>query len=321
MCRIGALILVGLAAGRLAAGEVPKAPGGSPGMEQGEWQAEAWGNPGAVEKVDSQGTKLLKLEFKTGEKEYTAFKHATAIGLPKDGKLKLHVYAEQPVPLSLALTTKPACLWSETKVVELKKGWNKLEFSVDSKDWKTAASDWKYTANVEAPNDVRGVFLMVQNQQRAGEIFVYNFEYSLDERGKEVQKLLKDLGDKDAQKRAEAEKKITELGAPATEQLSQLAEVPEFHERAAALLKAMAPPAVPAPAAEAPKTEGPGAGARPALPRPVVVELQKKISDVEARLEKLEQKCSLLLQRLDKLAPPPPEPPAPEKAVPPKPAP
>ena len=320
MCRISALVLVLLVAGRLAAGEVPQAPGGSPGLEQAGWQVETFGNPGAVEKVDSQGTKLLKLEFKAGEKASTAFKHATAIGLPQDGKLKLRVYAEQPVGLSLALTTKPAFLWTESKPVELKKGWNKLEFNLDSKEWKTEASGWKYTASVEAPNDLKGVFLLVKNQKTKGEIFVYNFEYSLDEQGKEIQKLLKDLGDKDAQKRAEAEKKIIEIGAPAREQLSQLAVEPEFRERAAALLKAVTPPAPTssaeqAGAAEEPKEDA-GARAGPVRPRPAVLDLQKKVADVEARLEKLEQKCSLLLQRLDKLAPP-----APEKAEPSKPAP
>src|SRR6185295_10446427 len=200
------------------------------GMERGKWLSEAWGNPGTVERIDSKGKKLLKLAFAGGEKEKTAFQHATGLALAKQGKISLQAYSENPFGLSVAVLAGQSYTWHESSVIALKPGWNKIEFSVSAPEWKTEASGWKNSTSVVPLGDVRAVDIVINNKDKAGEVFIYGLQYDADEQSKEIVKLAADLRSDDADIRAAAEKDLIAAGKPAIETLSQLAEEEDSQE-------------------------------------------------------------------------------------------
>jgi hypothetical protein len=305
----------------VSATEIPDVPDVAPGIESGEWSVEPWANPGAAERSDAKGKKLLRLFYVPAGKEKTAFRHVTGMGIAKKGKLSLHVYSEKAIPLSIALSTTPAFLWHESKPLDLKAGWNKLEFDTANPTWKTASSEWKFTQDVDSPGDVRAVDLIVHNPKAAGELYVIGFQYDADDASKQVEKLAKDLGSDDADTRAKSEKAILELGNPAIEVLAEVAareDKPEIQIRARLLIKALETPAQPVAAergdgqsrlAIAIGEEGaPGAPATPAphavAPRPA--NLNEVLANAEAHLQtlrtevtKLHDESAALIKALD----------------------
>jgi hypothetical protein len=231
-----------VAASLIAAGEIPALPDAPPpGIERGAWQVENWGNGGAVEKVTLDNQKLVKLSYKGDKKEKAAFKHPTAMGIDREGKLRLNVYSDddKPPQLAVAIITTRGFRWHESKPVDLKKGWNKLEFAIGLKEWKTQTSDWKYTVPVEPADDVRAILLLVLNGDKAGALCIQGLSCDPDENGKKAALLIKDLQSDNAELRLKAEKGLVAIGRPATEALHQLPEdaKPEVALRAASVLR------------------------------------------------------------------------------------
>src|SRR5205823_10119866 len=103
--------------------------------------------------------RLLKLIYAADDKDKAAFKHLTCFGLAYTGKVRMWVYApkDNPPKVGLALSTTLAYIWHESKAVDLKKGWNKVEFAVNVPDWKTAITEWKFTTAIEPRDDVRAI--------------------------------------------------------------------------------------------------------------------------------------------------------------------
>jgi hypothetical protein len=230
----------------LAAAEVPTpAQDTQPGMERGPWNVESWGNPGAAEKAASGGFALLKLSFTGGPKDKVVFKHPTMLGVAQAGKVRLHVFApdENGPFFTLALCTGPASQWHEAHPVQLRKGWNKLEFAVSAREWKTEASAWKHTAAVEHSDDVRAVCLVVYNRLATGAIFVAGLTYDLDAAGERIAALIEDLRSPDRAQREQAEEGLRACGRQVLEPLSQLgdSERPEVLIRAACVLRDLQP--------------------------------------------------------------------------------
>ncbi len=212
-----------------------------PGMEVGQWSVEQWSNSGAVEAQMGNGQKTLQVIYNGGTKEKAAFKHLTCFGLKPDGKIKLHVYTgeEKPPQVAIALSTTIAYKWHESQLRDLKKGWNALEFSASSKDWKTEKSEWKYTVSVEPLSDIRSVDLIVMNGDKTGVLYVQGWSYEPDEAGEKVAAFIKDMQSEDAAKREIAEKALVAIGRPALEALHQIADIdrPEVLLRAASAIR------------------------------------------------------------------------------------
>jgi hypothetical protein len=234
-------VLLAVVCTSIFCGEVPDAPPNcNPGMERGKWLVEAWGNAGSVERIDSKGRKLLRLAFDGGDKEKTAYQHSTGFSIEKDGKISLQIYTDNPLPVSLALLTAANYTWHESNIVQLKPGWNKLEFAVSAPEWKTEATQWKNTTPVVPLGDIRAVDLVINNKDKSGEVYVYGMQYDLDDQAREVAKLAIDLKSDDADIRGAAEKGLISTGRPAIECLSQLAEDEDSQEvqiRAALVLQ------------------------------------------------------------------------------------
>lgn len=222
--------------------EIPPNPNPStPGMEKGAWSLESWGNSGAADKIASDIGPLLKIIYTSTGKDKCAFKHLTGMGMAPDGKMRLSVYSEdeKPPAFAIAISTTPAYRWHESKIVELKKGWNKFEFAVGDKNWKTAGSAWKHAVSVEPIDDVRAVDLLVFNGESMGVLYVQGLQYDLDPRGQQIAIVAKDLLSDDLELRANAEKALVGIGRPATEALYQFSDNdrPEVLLRAAAALR------------------------------------------------------------------------------------
>lgn len=226
----------------LAGADLPALPEKlTPGMERGAWAAEAWGNPGVVEKAASDGATLLKLSFSGGGKDKTAFAHPACFGAAKAGKVSLHVFApadEQPFA-ALVLCAGPAAQWHESRPRALRRGWNRLEFAVGASDWKTEASGWKYTVSVEPCDDIRGVTIAIYNGRREGLVYVAGLTCDRDALGERIASLIEDLRSTDRDKRERAEQDLLACGRQVSEPLSQLGdgERPEVLLRAACVLR------------------------------------------------------------------------------------
>jgi len=301
----------------VSAVELPDVPDAPPGLEGGEWSVEGWGNPGAVDHLDAKTRKLMKLIFVPAGKEKAAFRHSTGMGLPKNGKFTLQVYSEKSVDVSLALSTSEAYIYHEAKRVAVKPGWNKLEFDVSAKMWKTASSEWNYTQEIESPGDVRAVDLLVYNQKAAGDLYVLGMRYDPDDATKEAEKLAKDLSLDDADKRAASEKALLAVGTPAIEVLSQIAardDKPEVQIRARLLLKALEPQAAPAASPEvlrkragmavesqmeaAVSAVAPNRAKSATLPE-VLADAEKQLASLRAEVNQLHDQTATLVKTLD----------------------
>lgn len=230
-----------LSLGALALDIPPNPVKADAGMEVGQWSIEAWGNSGAVEVHSANGQKLLQVLYTGGTKDKSAFKHLTSFGLKPKGKIRLNVYcAEDKLPqVAIAVLTTAAFKWHESKSVELKKGWNAIEFDVSSTEWKTEKSGWKYTVSIEPLNDVRAMDIIVMNGDKSGLLFVQGWGYDPDEVGEKVAGFIKDMQSDDASKRELAEKALIAVGRPALEALHQIADIdrPEVLLRAASAIR------------------------------------------------------------------------------------
>ncbi len=212
-----------------------------PGMEVGQWSIEAWSNTGAVEVHSSNGQKVLQVIYTGGAKDKSAFKHLTSFGLKPNGTIRLHVYcAEEKLPqIAIAVLTTAAFKWHESKTIDLKKGWNALEFNVSATEWKTEKSGWKNTVSIEPLNEIRGMDLIIMNGDKSGVLFVQGWSYDPDDVGVKIAGFIKDLQSDDASKRELAEKALVAVGRPALEALHQIADIdrPEVLLRAASAIR------------------------------------------------------------------------------------
>jgi hypothetical protein len=242
------------------AGDVSPNPANpKPGMERCAWSIEAWGNGGTVERTTVDGKKLLKLIFGGGAKDKTAYKHLTCFGIASAGKISFDAYSddEKPPQLAMALSTSQTYQWHESNFVELKKGWNHVEFSIGEKVWKTEASKWQHEVSVAAPDDIRGLDILLYAGKKQGIVYVQGISYDPDENGKKIAAMTADLQSDDIDKRSAAEKALVMMGRTATEALYQIEEDdrPEVMLRAASALRQIeavpeAPPADPTKRAE-----------------------------------------------------------------------
>lgn len=211
------------------------------GMELCQWSVEPWSNSGSVERLTSNGQKLIQFLYSGGKNDKAAFKHITQFGLKPQGKIRLHVFShdEKPPQVAIAISTTAAYKWHESKWRDLKQGWNALEFDVDSNDWKTEAAQWKFSVPVAPLNDVRAVDFIVFNGEKTGVVYVMGWTYDLDATGEKIAEFIKDMQSEDAEKRELAEKALVAIGRPALEALHQIADDdrPEVLLRAATAIR------------------------------------------------------------------------------------
>ncbi|MCY3020572.1 MAG: hypothetical protein NTW87_16250 [Planctomycetota bacterium] len=236
----------------LQAADIPPPPQkAAPGMERGSWAVESWGNAGTAEQAAGGGGMLLKLTCTAGAKDKAVFRHATCFGIAREGKVRLSVYSPDDAPprAGLILASGAAAQWQESRPVDLKAGWNKFEFLVAAKEWKSEASGWKFAVPVAACDDIRALGIAIYNGNRAAVLYVLDLNYDLDERGEKIAALVKQLRNEDRAQREQAEKELVACGKPATEALLQLGndERPEVLLRAASVLRDIGTPAEPQP--------------------------------------------------------------------------
>ncbi|HYG75523.1 MAG TPA: hypothetical protein VEK08_11020 [Planctomycetota bacterium] len=168
---------VGLLASWLVAVWIPQTSAGErkTGLENSpNWAVETWGNSGEIRQLKDDERTTLVLYFDGGDKEKTAFVHRPGFAVPKDGILRAWVFAEEDngPKISFAAGTGLEHTWHESKLFELKKGWNKIEIPLAAPNWKTKASNWQFTEALAAPNDVRYVDVLVHNGKRDGKIMI-----------------------------------------------------------------------------------------------------------------------------------------------------
>lgn len=195
-----------------------------PGFETGTWTVEGWGNSGSTEPVQAGHRRLLRLSYRSGDKQKTAFRQLVSYGAAAEGKVRLHVYAPQdkPPPVAVVIGTSSEQVYHESEPFSLKPGWNALEAPLGKPVWKSQATDWKFGAAVAQPGDIQAIGLVVLNDQASGWLAVEGFEADPDEATAGALALIEKLQDQEAEARAQAETELVACGAVAVPHLKAL---------------------------------------------------------------------------------------------------
>jgi len=87
-------------------------------------------------------------------------------------QLIIHNATGEKMQMSLAYRMTAEYVWYETKLIELRTGWNEVAIEQSANDFKTKSSDWQFTAGLWRPDDCRGLSLIFHNGPRTGRLFV-----------------------------------------------------------------------------------------------------------------------------------------------------
>ena len=179
---IGLVALIGLAA-KAQVPPIDKAP--PPGIERGRWSVEGWGNAGKTEVLADGKRRVLKATYFGGDKDKTSFKTSPLFVPPKDGKIRLHIYApdDRAPRIAVALTTGSDFKWHESVMINLRRGWNAVAVPMAAPYWKTVSSGWQYKVGIDRPDEVRSVSLLAYNGRGDGWLFVEGFVPGVAARG------------------------------------------------------------------------------------------------------------------------------------------
>lgn len=234
--------------------EIPKSPAGEKeqkGLELWTWSGE--GPSGTVQGAklpikEQPGNIVIKLDYLGTRSEKVGAKCLTDLYLADEGKLTCRFYSAEKNPprVAFALCAGDQYTWQESEPQPLKEGWNEVELSFSAKKWKSAASNWKYEAELQNRNDIRAVHLLIFNGRQAGELYLDALQLERDQKFcKRMEELAKKLGDENFEAREAAEKELLEAGRKALEFLREAAAGPEAEvaQRAKRIIEKIEKPA------------------------------------------------------------------------------
>lgn len=148
------------------------------GMEVLPWRLERWGNKGTAVGIQEAGnnTRVLKLEFKSGNQDKVAFSHPYRGDLTNKRALVMDLYnpGKSPVKISAAIVTGANFEWYESKTQIAKpEAWTLgVRFDLTRSQWKSKATNWVHRAKPEPLNNIRNLVLLVYNNRSEGVLYV-----------------------------------------------------------------------------------------------------------------------------------------------------
>ena len=175
----------------------------------------------------NQGNPMLMIDYLGGRKPRVDLRRWSSFAANEKGKINLHVYSarKDPPKFALAICTGENYRWQESKPVSLKKGWNAISFSLNSNEWMSEKSKWKFEAAPKELNDVRALNLLIYNGRDGGVLYVDAFHIDRDKTIElAIDKWIGKLYSSDAAERDQAEKELTKLGHPVVERMLEFAE-------------------------------------------------------------------------------------------------
>ncbi len=83
--------------------------------------------------------------------------------------------AGDPVSCDLAVRTGDNWTWYESPLTTLSPGWNHITIDLAGSTWKTAATNWQYTASLADRNKIKSFAVGVFNYTHPGSFYIDNF--------------------------------------------------------------------------------------------------------------------------------------------------
>jgi len=158
------------------------AVGGRDGMEVNPlWQIEQWGNA-ATSEVVTQGedNKLLNVTWTGKDKEKVALRLNVDMNFTDKTKVTFDVFnnSNSPAGVCLAFNTLPGFQFFESMAFDSQvKKWKTIEVDLAAKNYKCAASNWKYVAEIANKDNVKDIFILIYNRDAQGSLFIDNFRF------------------------------------------------------------------------------------------------------------------------------------------------
>ncbi len=162
-----------------ASGEIPASPAKADGLEALKgWRAARWADLALCRQFTVKKTKrtILYLATGGGKKGKAAAGRGHELVLAEKGALKLCVYnrGAAPVKVSVALWIgKRPTHYYETPAREVAVGkWQKLSFDLAAKDYKSAASRWKYSAGLGKERRLQRLSVLLYHGNKASRVLI-----------------------------------------------------------------------------------------------------------------------------------------------------
>jgi len=156
------------------------------GMEASTlWQIEQWGNAATCEVVtDPKDNKILNVAWTQKDKDKVALRMNADMNLTDKAKVTFDVFnnSTAPTQICMAFNTLPNYQFFESVAfpTPLKK-WETITIDLAAKNFKCAATNWKYVSEIGNKESVKDIFILIYNQNPAGAMFIDNIRFHLND--------------------------------------------------------------------------------------------------------------------------------------------
>ncbi len=144
----------------------PNPRAGADGLERHrDWGPLKWDNPCTASVWKRSGATddvVLVVGLEGGASDKAAVARKVELAFAESGTLRMDVYngTSRGIPVAFAVFSSVDRVYSEAKPAAAPSGWSRLEFDLGASIYKTASSEWKYTARLWGPEDVREVVIL-----------------------------------------------------------------------------------------------------------------------------------------------------------------
>ncbi len=152
------------------------------GLEAGKWRVEPWGNKGTVSSIRMNDDLLLSLRITdSSKKDKFAVKRDMKANERPAGtnRLSIDVYnaMKEPVRMAVAFVTMPGWKYFESTPMDVPpRRWVRKTVNMKSGKFKSAETEWKFSASIANPDTVRQLIILFYTKQ-TGSIFVNNVQF------------------------------------------------------------------------------------------------------------------------------------------------
>jgi len=137
-----------------------------------DWKTLPWANPADVspwKKRKDGDDVVLVVMSKGGEGDKTAASRLVRVAAEATGELRIDVYYAGPGAAKIAVGVFASVdrVYSESMARDLKPGWNRVAFDLSAETFKTAASEWRNSAKLWGPDDLREIVILFYHDRPA----------------------------------------------------------------------------------------------------------------------------------------------------------
>jgi len=148
------------------------------------WRVQNWGNPSKLEIIDQGGdTKnmLVQLAFTKTDKDKAAIglDYPTDLSAAEEMQFDAFNGSQRPISIAIAIQTMPGWTYYESFATTIKPNkWAvKKSIKVNTKRFKSAASNWNYATEVKNLKNTVKLYFLVYHSVAQGSIFLDNVKF------------------------------------------------------------------------------------------------------------------------------------------------